>query len=98
MLANGEEVGFKDGWFHRGTEDVIAGSALTMIKGVKNRVSYGYPIGDAIKCGSSNPAKVMNYEKKGMIIPGYDGDITVFDKYFNVLITVIDGKIKKNIL
>lgn len=98
LYANGEEVVFKEGCFHRVADDVIAGSALTMIKGVKNLVTYGFQIGDAVKCATANPASVMKYEKKGMIIPGFDGDVTVFDKHFNVLITVINGIIKKNIM
>ncbi len=98
MLANGEEVVFKDGCFHRASDDVIAGSALTMIKGVQNLASYGFSLGDAVKCAAANPAAIMGYHKQGMIIPGYTADITVFDRQFNVLMCLVDGVIKKNIL
>ena len=41
---------------------------------------------------------LMHYKNKGLLIPGYDADIAVFDKHFNVLLTVVNGHIKKNIL
>ncbi len=98
LLANKEEVVFEGGCFHRKEDGVIAGSALTMIRGVKNLVEFGIPLEDAVRCASSNPAQIMHYDKKGQLIPGYDADITVFDKHFNVLMTIIGGDIKKNII
>ncbi|MBO5137543.1 MAG: N-acetylglucosamine-6-phosphate deacetylase [Spirochaetaceae bacterium] len=98
LFANGEQVIFQDGCFHRKVDGVIAGSALTMIKGVKNLVDYGFPIGDAVRCASSNPAQILRYNTKGQLIPGYDADIVVFDRHFNVLASIIAGKMTKNIL
>lgn len=98
LFANGEEVVFHDGCFHRKADDVIAGSALTMIKGVKNLVSYGFSVDDAVKFATANPAQVMRFNRKGALIPGYQADLIVFDKYFNVLMTFVDGHIKKNII
>lgn len=98
LFANGEEVVYHDGCFHRKKDDVIAGSALTMIAGVKNLMSFGLPIENAVKLASMNPAQVMHYTHQGAIIPGYDADLVVFDKYCNVLATVIKGSLKKNIL
>lgn len=98
LIANGEEVVYHDGCFHRSKDDVIAGSALTMITGVKNLISFGLPIENAIKLASMNPAQVMKYSRQGAIIPGYDADLVVFDKYCNVLATVIKGSLKKNIM
>lgn len=98
LFANGEEVVYNGGCFHRKSDDVIAGSALTMIKGVKNLVDFGFPIGDAVRCATANPAQIMRYTTKGQLIPGYDGDVVVFDKHFNVLVSIIGGIIKKNII
>lgn len=96
LYANGEEVAFQNGCFHRVADGVIAGSALTMIRGVKNLVNFGFSVGDAVKCASANPAEIMHYKNKGLLIPGFDADITVFDKQFNVLATVVGGDMKKN--
>ncbi|MHB9292408.1 N-acetylglucosamine-6-phosphate deacetylase [Hollandina sp. SP2] len=96
FFANGEEVVFRDGTFHRKQDNVIAGSALTMIQGVKNLVSFGFSLEDAVKAASFNPAQVMGYRRKGSIIPGGDADITVFDREFKILLVIAGGIIKKN--
>ena len=69
-----------------------------MIKGVKNLVKFGFSVSDAVRAASSTPASVMRYNKKGMLIPGYDADIVVFDKQFNILASIIGGTFKKNLL
>lgn len=96
LIANGDEVVFQDGCFHRKADGVIAGSSLSMIRGVKNLVSFGFPIETAVRFGSANPAEIMRYSKRGSIMPGYEGDLVIFDKQFNVLATVIKGSLKKN--
>ena len=98
LYANGEEVVFHDGVFHRKLDDVIAGSALTMIQGVKNLVSFGFSLEDAVRTAGFNPARVMRYDRKGSIIPGQDADLVVFDRQFNVLASLAGGIIKKNII
>ncbi len=55
LYANNEEVYFKKGLFMRKSDDTIAGSALTMIKGVKYLVSIGVSIDDALRMASCNP-------------------------------------------
>jgi N-acetylglucosamine-6-phosphate deacetylase len=98
FLANGEAVEFREGIFRRKSDDVIAGSGLTMIRGIKNLVSFGFSLEDAVKAASTNPAQVMRYRQKGTIIPGNDADITVFDKAFTVLATLVGGVLKHNTL
>jgi N-acetylglucosamine-6-phosphate deacetylase len=97
FFANGEEVVFQDGVFHRKADGVIAGSALTMIRGVQNLVSYGFSLEEAVRTASSNPAQVMRYTHKGSIIPGQDADLVVFDRQFTVVAALVGGLIKKNI-
>ncbi|AEF82385.1 N-acetylglucosamine-6-phosphate deacetylase [Leadbettera azotonutricia ZAS-9] len=97
FFANGEEVIFHDGVFHRKMDDVIAGSSLTIIRGIENLVSYGFSLEDAVKTASFNPANVMRYRNKGAIIPGHDADLSVFDEHFNIMAVIINGRIKKNL-
>jgi N-acetylglucosamine-6-phosphate deacetylase len=44
---------------------------------------------------SSNPARILGFQKRGTLVPGYDADITVFDKNFTVLASIIGGEFKK---
>lgn len=96
LFANGEEVILRDGIFHRKIDDVIAGSSMTMIRGVQNLVTYGFTVEDAVKLATSNPAQVMRFARKGTIIPGNDADLVVFNEDFQILAAVVGGAIKKN--
>jgi N-acetylglucosamine-6-phosphate deacetylase len=96
FYANGEEVVFHDGLFHRKTDDVIAGSGLTMIRGIQNLVHFGFSLEDAVKTAGFNPAQVMRYNRKGSIIPGTDADLTVFDSDFKVRAVLVEGRVKYN--
>jgi len=98
LFAFGDEVIFRDGVFRRKTDDVITGSALTMIRGVQNLVKFGFRLEDAVKTASFNPAQVMRYWNKGAIIPGRDADLVVFDKSYKVLVVLAGGIIKRNLL
>ena len=95
FFANGDEVVFHDGVFHRVSDDVIAGSGLTMIKGIQNLVAENFSIEDAVKTATFNPAQVMRYNRQGAIIPGNLADITVFDREYNIRLVMIGGKIVK---
>jgi len=94
FYANGEEVIFENGFFVRKTDKVLAGSGLTMIRGVQNMVRFGFSLEDAVKTASSNPAQVMRFNRKGTIIPGMDADITVFDTDFTVRLVMVEGTLR----
>lgn len=96
MVANNDEVYLRDGIFVRKEDDTIAGSSLTMIKGVKNLVTeMDVSLEDALRMASCNPATVISKQiETGYIMPGRDADITVFDKDFNIKLTMVQGDIK----
>lgn len=98
FIANGEEVVFRDGVFHRRIDDVIAGSSLTMMRGIQNLVRFGFSLEEAVKAASTNPAQVMRFARRGTIIPGNEADLVVFNNQFQVLATVVGGNLKKNLL
>lgn len=93
LYANGEEVVLRDGLFRRKSDGVIAGSALTMIRGIQNLTNFGFSLEDAVKTAGFNPAQVMRYTHQGAIIPGHYGDITVFDRNFQVRLALVRGTI-----
>ena len=78
---------FKDG--------KLAGSALTMIGAVKNAVERcGLSIPHAVRLATLNPARFLGIAgTKGSIAAGKDADIVIFDKNFDIKMTIVRGKI-----
>lgn len=91
LIANGDEL-YLDKAFYR-SKDVLAGSALTMIEGVKNLVSFGISLEKAIKTATANPANILKIANKGLIAPEYDADLVIFNQSFEIIDTIINGKI-----
>ncbi|MCX7027849.1 MAG: N-acetylglucosamine-6-phosphate deacetylase [Spirochaetes bacterium] len=92
FFANGEEVYLDDKIFHRKADDVIAGSSLTMVEGLKNLVTFGIPLEVAVKMASSNPARILKLQRMGEISPGYFADLTVLSQNFSVRFSIVRGK------
>ena len=90
-----EPVPIFTGGAYRFEDGRLAGSSLTMIQALKNAVrGCGFPLLDALKLITLNPAKLLGIEKKkGSIAAGKDADIVIFDKEFDVKMTMIRGKI-----
>ncbi|MCF7945213.1 MAG: N-acetylglucosamine-6-phosphate deacetylase, partial [Spirochaetia bacterium] len=59
LSANNEEVVYRDGLFHRVSDDTIAGSSLTLNKGVFNMTENNVPMQDALKMATLNPARTL---------------------------------------
>ncbi len=94
LYANNEEVYF-DKCFYRKSDNVIAGSAMTMIDGVKNLVDWGLTLEQAIHVSSPSPAEILKIQNKGYVAPGFDADLIIFNEDFTTINTIIDGKIYK---
>jgi len=92
FFANNEEVYLSDRLFYRSSDDVIAGSSLTMLEGLANLVSYGISLESAVKMASSNPARIHKIGKRGELSPGYIADLTMLSRSFEVLATMVNGK------
>lgn len=86
---------YLDKCFYRKQDHVINGSAISMLDGFRNLVSWGIPIEKAVRMASTNPAQIMGQKTKGLLIPGHDADVIVLDKDLNLLHTIIDGKFVK---
>lgn len=89
----GQKVIVKDG-SARLEDGTLAGSILTLNKAVKNMYdNSNIPLYDVIKMVSLNQAIELGIDdSKGSIDLGKDADITVFDRYFNVYLTIVEGQ------
>lgn len=72
----------------------LAGSCLRLCDSVKNVHSFtGIPYEQLIKCVTQNPAEYVGVShRKGSIDQGFDADINVFDKEFNLITTFVKGE------
>jgi len=96
LFANREEVSLRDGIFHRLSDDVIAGSSLTMMRGVENLVSWGTPVENAVEMAATNPARILGLGQRGLLVPGWEADIVVFDAAFRILASMVGGRFASN--
>lgn len=97
LLANKREVYLTDeNIFRHKDDDVIAGSASTMISGIQNLSGWGISMEQALRMASTNPATVLRMDKTGALIPGMLADIAVIDDSFNIKMTIVAGEIKRN--
>ncbi|MDF2721946.1 MAG: N-acetylglucosamine-6-phosphate deacetylase [Paenibacillus sp.] len=72
----------------------LAGSALTMNRAARQMASLGIPLTDVWTMASAVPARLIGEgERKGRIRPGMDADLIVIDDQFNVLCTMIEGRV-----
>ncbi len=95
----GQKVIVKDG-SARLENDTLAGSVLTLNRAVKNIIEHtNTKLQEVIRLATLNPAKVIGIDDiKGSISIGKDADITVFDRNFDVHLTIVEGNIVYNIL
>ena len=87
---------FYDGTICKLEDGTIAGSVLQLNKGVWNVYSNSdIPLYECVNCASLNPATVIGMEKnKGSLEIGKDADIIITDNQFNIMKTIIGGKVK----
>lgn len=90
----GQQVFVKNGEA-RLSDGTLAGSVLKMNVAVKNLVEkVGVSFTDAVDFASANPAKNLGlYDERGSIEVGKRADFAVMDKDYNILYTVIGGKV-----
>ena len=97
LFANNEEVYLgENGVFFRRRDNVIAGSALTLNRGVANMVRFGVSPAEAFLMASYTPASIIGVERElGSLLPGHKANLAIFDKDFNALATLVAGEFRK---
>lgn len=75
----------------------FAGSVATYDRLIRTAVNYaGIPLTDAVRMATATPAAAMHLTGKGLLEPGYDADITLFDENVQVLKTIVEGRVVYN--
>ena len=76
-------------------DGTLYGTALTLNKALKNAIKFlGLTLPEAVRLVTLNPARVLQIERrKGSLAVGKDADIVIFDKAFNVKMTIVEGKV-----
>ena len=78
----------------RDSEGRLAGSTLTQEVALKNFITWtGFSLENAIFGLTENPAHALSLHGKGVIGPGADADLAVFDHNFHVVKTFVAGKL-----
>jgi len=69
----------------------LSGSALTMMKSVKNGVTHaGIPLDEALRMASAYPGQLISRELlAGRIAPGYTAELVVFNDQFDVVKVIV---------
>ncbi|WP_413110560.1 N-acetylglucosamine-6-phosphate deacetylase [Thaumasiovibrio sp. DFM-14] len=93
----GKKVYYRDGKCvdENGT---LGGSALTMIEAVQNCVEHaGIALDEALRMATLYPARAIGTDNKlGMLKKGHVANMTIFDRNFTVLATIVNGEYEKN--
>lgn len=90
-----DEVTIENGASRRVSDGRLAGSCLTLDDAMRNFQSYCEAITEleAIACYTLNAARSIGLEDRGIIQPGKRADITVVDENWNVVMTVVAGRV-----
>ena len=96
--VGGQTAIVKDG-LARLKDGTIAGSTNNLFKCVQKVISFGIDADEAFKMASLTPADLMGISgSKGSIEIGKDADIIVVDKDYNLMLSMVGGKVYKNVL
>lgn len=83
-----------NGGICRDSEGRLAGSTLTQEVAFRNFVSWtSFTFEDALLGLTLNPARALKLERKGILEPGADADITILDENFRVIHTYVGGRL-----
>lgn len=89
----GTQVVIEDGQ-SRTTSGSLAGSILHMDQAVRNLVTFGVPLRDALRMAAETPARSIGvFDRKGSLSPGKDADVVVLGNDLSTAMTIVRGEI-----
>jgi N-acetylglucosamine-6-phosphate deacetylase len=88
-------LGDRDVWVSEGAarldDGTLAGSVATMDSMVRNLISLGIPMTDAIAAATESPARLICRPELGDLLPGTPADVVVLDDALEIVRTVVSG-------
>ena len=87
----GSEIEVRDG-VARSLDDVLAGSALTMIEAVRNLHGLGAPLPEAVAAATAVPARVLGEPDLGRLDVGLPADLVVLDDNLEIERVCVGGE------
>ncbi|MNI41221.1 N-acetylglucosamine-6-phosphate deacetylase [compost metagenome] len=90
-VFGGHHVTVADG-VARLEDGTLASSTVTMNEALRLTIETGIDLIDAAQMASTTPARILGLDTKGKIITGYDADLVLLNKQFEVQWTMIKGQ------
>lgn len=98
-MPEGEyELGGQPVWMKEGkatlADGTLAGSSIHLMDGLRNAVSFGVPLEQAVMAATSTPAKAIGMEREiGCIRTGARADLLILDEHLELEKVIIGGRI-----
>ncbi|WP_195269696.1 N-acetylglucosamine-6-phosphate deacetylase [Eubacterium sp. 1001713B170207_170306_E7] len=78
-------------------DGTLAGSVTNLMDCLRNAVSFGIPLADAVRAAAVNPARVIGEsDRLGSLEPGKLANVVLLDKKLNVVKVFVKGKCCKD--
>ena len=91
----GQPITMKNGKATLTGTETLAGSSISMLDAVRNVVSFGLPLADAIYVASTSPADAIRAADIGRISCGACADLLLLDNDLNLKAVFVDGEQQK---
>ena len=88
----GQPIEMKNGKATLLGTDTLAGSSSNLLAELKNVVSFGLPLEDAVYAATTAPAQAVGLTDTGSISVGKAADLLVLDKELNLKAVFVDGR------
>lgn len=87
----GQPVQLRNGKATLAGTDTLAGSAISLLYGVRKAVEFGIPLADAAYAASTAPAKAISLKDTGSIEIGMCADLIVLNEKLELQAVFVDG-------
>ena len=91
-MLGGQPITMKNGKATLTGTDTLAGSSISLLDAVRNVVSFGLPLADAVYAASTAPALAVGLTDIGTLQTGKKADLLVLDKDLALKAVFVDGR------